>query len=94
MEEEREKDFLKLIGLSGITFILRYLNEHDSGQYTDFQEYINTHSLNQRLRSLLHFNLIEYHYVRNKKKREWYTLTEEGKKVLMYMKNMIQLTED
>jgi len=57
MNKKEEEDFLKLIGLTGTIFILRFLNEHDSRQYKDMQEHINTHSLNQRLRTLLHFNL-------------------------------------
>ena len=93
MDEKREKDFLKLIGLTGTIFIFRYLNEHDSGQYKDLQEYMNTHSLNERIRSLLHFNLIEHHYVRDEKKKEWYTLTENGRKVLMLMEEMIKTVE-
>ncbi|MBU7028897.1 MAG: hypothetical protein HXS48_18320 [Theionarchaea archaeon] len=78
MDEEREKEFLKLIGLTGTIFILRFLNEHDSGQYKDLQEYMNTHSLNQRLRTLLQFNLVEHHLLRDEKRKEWYTLTESG----------------
>ncbi|MBU7028488.1 MAG: hypothetical protein HXS48_16260, partial [Theionarchaea archaeon] len=65
MDEEKEKEFLKLIGLTGTIVVLRHLNEHDLRHYKDLQEYINTHSLNQRLRILLHFNLVEHHYVRD-----------------------------
>lgn len=74
MDEETEREFLKLIGLTGTILILRHLSEHDLRQYKDLQEHINTHTLNQRLRTLLHFNLIEHHYVRDEKKKEWYTL--------------------
>lgn len=88
--EQKEKEFLKLIGLNGTIFILRYLNEHDSGQYSHFKEYINTHSLNQRLRTLLHFNLVEHHYVRTQKKKECYRLTEKGRKVLMLMEKRLK----
>ena len=94
MDKKEEKEFLKLIGLTGTIFILRYLNEHDSGQYKDLQDYINTHSLNQRLRTLLHFNLVEHHYVRDQtKKKEWYTLTETGRKVLSLIEEMIKAAE-
>ncbi|KYK37625.1 MAG: winged helix-turn-helix transcriptional regulator [Theionarchaea archaeon] len=93
MDKKEEKEFLKLIGLTGTIFILRYLNEHDSGQYKDLQDYINTHSLNQRLRTLLHFNLVEHHYVRDEKKKEWYTLTEKGRKILILVEKMIKTVE-
>ena len=70
MDEEREKEFLKLIGLTGTILVLRHLNEHDLRHYKDFQEYINTHSLNQRLRTLLYFNLVEHHYMKDEKKKK------------------------
>jgi len=93
MDEEREEEFLKLIGLTGTTFILRYLNEHGSGQYKDFQEHMNIHSLNLRLGTLLHFNLVEHHLERDQKRKEWYTITEKGRKVLMLMEEMIKTVE-
>jgi len=94
MDEEKEKEFLKLIGLTGTIVVLRHLNEHDLRHYKDLQEYINTHSLNQRLRTLLHFNLVEHHYVRDQtKKKEWYTLTETGRKVLSLIEEMIKAAE-
>lgn len=94
MDKKEEKEFLKLIGLTGTILVLRHLNEHDLRHYKDLQEHINTHSLNQRLRTLLHFNLVEHHYVRDeKKKKEWYTLTETGRKVLMLIEEMIKAVE-
>jgi len=93
MNEEKEKEFLKLIGLTGTIVVLRHLNEHGSRHYKDLQEHINTHTLNQRLRTLLHFNLVEHHYVRDEKKKEWYTITGTGRKVLTLIEEMIKTIE-
>jgi DNA-binding HxlR family transcriptional regulator len=93
MDEKTEKEFLQLIGLTGGVFILRYLNEHETGQYKDLMEHLNTHTLNQRLRTLLHFKLIEHYCVKIEKKTEWYKLTDKGKHVLMLIEKMIEVVE-
>jgi DNA-binding HxlR family transcriptional regulator len=93
MDEETEEEFLRLIGLRGTMFILRYLNDHDTGQYKDLKECMNTHSLNQRLRTLLDFTLVEHHCVKIEKKKEWYTLTEKGKHVLMLIEKTIEVAK-
>jgi len=41
----------------------------------------------------LHFNLVEHHYVRDQKKKEWYTITKKGKKVLALIEEMIKAVE-
>ena len=44
---------------------------------------------------LLHFNLIEHHLEmgdgRKRKRREWYTITEKGRNVLMYMEKIAEM---
>ena len=92
---DKEADLFRLIGLTGTVSILRHLNEHGPTRHKDLMELVNTHSLNERIRMLLHFNLIEHHLEmgdgRKQKRREWYTITEKGRKVLMYMEKIAEL---
>jgi DNA-binding HxlR family transcriptional regulator len=49
------------------------------------------HTLNARLRELLHYELIEYHLERKDTRTEWYTITERGEKVLQHIKKLQKL---
>lgn len=92
MDEKRE-EFLRLVGLKGTLDILRHLDQYGTGQYKDFTEYANVPTLNQRLKQLLEFNLIEHHLEKQDLRREWYEITEKGKKVLKILNEMIGLVE-
>ncbi len=87
-----EKRILRLLGLRGTIAILRYLNEHSTAQYHQFNQFIITSTLNERLRQLLHFKLINHYFVKEGviKRKEWYELTEKGKKVLKIAEAIIQ----
>jgi len=69
--------------LTGTVLILRYLDEHGPTQYKNLRELVDTHSLNERIRMLSHFNLIEHHLEmgdgRKQKRRKWYTITSQRK---------------
>ena len=92
---DKEEDLFRLIGLTGTVLILRYLDVHGPVRHKDLMELVNTHSLNERIRMLLHFNLIEHHLEmgdgRKRKRIEWYTITEKGRKVLMYTEKIAEL---
>ena len=74
--EERDEEFLKIIGLTGTKQILEFISEHGTAQYKDFQPFVNTHTLNRRLRELLIYGFLEHHIEKEEKRMEWYTLTE------------------
>jgi DNA-binding HxlR family transcriptional regulator len=88
--DEREKEFLKLITSRGTIGILRYLKEHETGQYHHFNQFIFTATLNDRLRQLLRFNLINHYFVKEGmiKRKEWYEITEKGREVLQILEDI------
>ncbi len=90
-ESTREKDFLKLLGLSGTINILFYLNRHEKGQYKDFNFEICAPVLNRRLPQLVRFGLITHHSIRENVKKEWYEITEKGRKAVMHLKRLIEI---
>jgi DNA-binding HxlR family transcriptional regulator len=84
MSEEELFEFYKVLGLTGTVKILLSLADSRK-KYKNFNcGSIST--INDRLRQLLHLNLIEHHLTREKKREEWYTLTEKGKKVVECLK--------
>ena len=93
MNEKEEEDFFRMLGLTATKRILKYLNEHKKAQYKEFAEFVNIHTLNVRLQQLLKFNLIEHHLTRKVVRKEWYTITEKGRKILKHLIEMIEMVE-
>jgi DNA-binding HxlR family transcriptional regulator len=91
MDEEREEQFLKLISSRSARDILQYLNEHDTAQHADLNAFINTSTLNMKLNELLALDLITHHLDKSGIRKEWYTITEKGKKILQCLENMIKI---
>jgi DNA-binding HxlR family transcriptional regulator len=87
--EEKGDEFLKVIGLTGTKQILEFIYEHSTAQYKDFQPFMNTHTLNRRLRELLIFGLLEHHIKKEEKRMEWYSIAERGKKVAKLLREIV-----
>lgn len=93
MDKDKEDLFLKMLGLKATKDILEFLRENGTAQYKELQQFVNTHTLNTRLRDLLDFKLVKHHLVREEVRREWYEPTEKGLKILGYLQDMIKLAE-
>ncbi len=91
MEKDREKKFLKMLGATGTRQILEFLGEKDTARYTQMEKFLNTHTLNERLRQLLVFGLIRHHLEKAETRKEWYELTEKGRKALQYLQALLEL---
>ena len=91
MDEKGEQHFLRVISLKGSKHILKYLDEHDIAQHGDLDAFMNTVTLNRRLRELLELGLIEHHLDKTDVRKEWYSITEKGKKIINYLENLIKL---
>jgi DNA-binding HxlR family transcriptional regulator len=94
MENEREEKFLKLLGSKGTKRILEFLDEHGVARYKQMEEFLNTHTLNQRLRELLAFDLIRHHLERIETRKEWYELTDKGREVLQILQTLTALIKE
>lgn len=79
MEKEKQKKLLRLLSAKGTEEILEFLNEHDTAQFKDLNEFTKTTTLITRLDELLAFKLIQHHISKVGKRKEWYTLTDKGK---------------
>lgn len=91
LERMKKKEaFLKKIGSKGTIRILQLLEAKGEMRYKDLQEFLNTHTLNARIKDLLSYNLIQHHIIREEIRKEWYTTTDKGKEVLDLLD---QLTE-
>ena len=87
---DEKEDFLKLVVSVDTIDILRYLNEHGTGQYRDFTEFVDVDTLQDRVNRLLGFNLI----TRDSEEEpgtEQYKLTDDGRKVLQIMEEIIRI---
>ena len=91
MQDTRNHEFLRMFGAKGTLEILKFLDGKKEVQHGQMKEIINTHTLNIRIRELVEFELIQHHLEKSEKRREWYTLTEKGKKVLEVLDILIGL---
>lgn len=82
----------KVIGATGTKQVLEFLDEHGTGKYKEMGEFMNTGTLNHRLRDLLRLGLICHHMKRNPNKIQWYEITEKGKQALQHLRALIELT--
>jgi DNA-binding HxlR family transcriptional regulator len=80
--EDELGEFFSVLGLQGTRGILKSIKD-GKDQYKDFTLYASESTLNMRTKQLIALGLIEHHLLRGTgKRREWYTLTEKGKRVL------------
>jgi len=89
---QKEKEVLKLLGLTGTWEILTYLCDHDTGSYKHFRTYMSVSTLNRRLKQLLRLGLIEHHLTRKESKKEWYEITDTGRGVVKHLKRLIEIS--
>lgn len=93
MEDQKKKSLLKILGSKGTVDILQFLEKHGTAQYKDLQQFVSTHTLNARTKDLMRLGLIQHHFLREEVRREWYELTELGKKVLQWLSDLEKILE-
>ena len=85
--------FIKVLGSRGAIFVLQFLDENKTAKYGQLQEYVNTHTLNTRIRDFLEYELIQHHMTREETRQEWYELTEKGRKVLNMLYRLMDFVD-
>lgn len=90
---ERKEDPLRLLTSKPTREILEFLDQHSYSQYKDLRAFVAIHTLNSKLRNLLSYELIEHHLERLDIRREWYELTDRGRKVLQFLKELAEIVE-
>ena len=85
---------MKVIGSKGTKEILEFLDENGEGQYKHFCQFLDTHVVNKRLRQFLKLGLVEHHLTKLEKKREWYTITDKGRKVVHLLREMERIFQE
>ena len=88
-----QEAFFKMLGSKAAVRILQYLGTEGRVKYKDLQQFVNTHTLNVRIKDLLNHGLIEHHLIREEIRKEWYELTEKGKKVIGLLNRLIETME-
>lgn len=88
-----ERTFIQVLGLAGTVEIMKYLKEHETASYKDLIQFGSVSTLNRRLRQLSDFGLIEHH-LQKKDRKEWYLITEKGKKVLKLIGKLQKAVEE
>ena len=81
MEEQDLKEFFKVLGSAAARDILTSIHEGNN-QHKDFLKFGCISTINQRTKQLESLDIIEHHLGREEKRREWYTLTERGERVV------------
>jgi len=85
-----ENEVLKILGKKGTIGILEFLSQHGKGQYMQMRQFGATHTLNDRTRELLKYELVEHHLERKKARKEWYEITERGNEILQYAQRLLE----
>ncbi|MBU7028217.1 MAG: winged helix-turn-helix transcriptional regulator [Theionarchaea archaeon] len=88
-----QEAFFKMLGSKAAVRILQYLGTEERVKYKDLQQFVNTHTLNVRIKDLLNHGLIEHHLTREEIRQEWYELTEKGKNVIELLNKLIETME-
>ena len=86
---DKRDNFLKLVISLDTIDILRYLNEHGTGQYKDFMEFVDADTLHNRINQLLESNLIKHS--EEEPGTEQYEITDKGRRVLQILEDMMKL---
>lgn len=92
--EKKRDEYLKVISLKATAAILEYLTVHGDTHYTELQKLTSTYTLTMRLRSLRKVGLVEHHIKKEKTRKEWYTITEKGRKVLRIIQKISEILEE
>ena len=89
----QKKRLRELAGKVATKEILETIVESERTQYKDLAQFASISSINQRLRELENYGLIEHHIAREEKREEWYTSTEAGKEFIKQLREMDELDE-
>jgi DNA-binding HxlR family transcriptional regulator len=87
MEKRDLKELFQVLGSMAAIEILTSIRE-GRNHYIDFVTFASVTSLNNRVRQLEHLGLIEHHLTHKEKRKEWYTITERGKRVLKIVEDL------
>ena len=87
MEEQDLKEFFKVLGSAAARDILHTIHEGNN-QHKDFATFGSISTINLRPKQLESLGIIKHNLTREEKRREWYTLTERGERV---MKALVEL---
>ena len=81
--EDRDnlKEFFKVLGSAATRDMLTSIDEGNN-QHKDFLKFGSISTINQRTKQLVGLDIIEHHLGREEMRREWYTLTERGERVV------------
>ena len=75
------QEFLKLLGSTATVSILKGIHKGEN-QYKYFYSIASPSTLNTRIGKLITLRIIEHHITREPRRKEWYTLTERGKRIV------------
>jgi DNA-binding HxlR family transcriptional regulator len=93
MEMEKQDQFIKVLGSKATRIILQFLEKEEKARYKELQQFVNTHTLNTRIKELLEFDLIQHHMIRDDTRKEWYEPTERGRKVLELLNELANMVD-
>ena len=87
MEDTQLKELLRVLGFTATIDILDSIKK-GKNQYKHFIPFASIATLNKRTKQLINLGIIEHHLTREEKRREWYTLTEKGKRIVRITTNL------
>ena len=90
---EKQDQFIKVLGSKATRIILQFLEKEEKARYKELQQFVNTHTLNTRIKELLEFDLIQHHMIRDETRKEWYEPTERGRKVLELLNELASMVD-
>ncbi len=92
VEPDKVEGFFNLIGRRFTVQILELAERKGKVHYGDMS-FVSCHSLNKRLHDLLKYQVMEHHVERIPLRKEWYELTERGRRVIGLLREMSLILE-
>ena len=93
MEDHDLKKLSRVLELKATREMLLSIHE-GKNQNKHFRAFGANATINERTRQLINFGIIEHHLIRDGRRREYYTLTERGKRIIEQMERKAEDTED
>jgi DNA-binding HxlR family transcriptional regulator len=82
VREKIKEDFFRFLINENTRQILEFISGNGNTRHKEMMSCINLYFLSTKLGKLLASGLICHHFERTDRRREWYTLTDKGRRVL------------
>lgn len=86
-----EEEVFHLLSLKYVLAVLEFVCEHGETKYADMENDFTIHSIRIKVGDLIRCGLLQLCIERRERRKEWFEITEEGKKTLQIVDDLAGL---